>query len=139
MHIESLKKIEMHELLCCLRLLTSRSLPDRMRSQIQAKTRSLVKDSVVTDTAAWSGYGLRPLQVVERPDSPFMDSLSSAVMANLDYEISMQSEEGCWLPNWFWNDDYPEAWLQAKSDWTGVLTLEKLITLKRFGRVEGYD
>ncbi len=65
-----------------------------------------------------------------------MHGLEEAVSLNLDYEIEEQEKDGAWSPTWSWGDQYPDVWLEAKGEWTGVLILEKLITLKRFNRIE---
>ena len=88
-----------------------------------------------SEPSEWAGYGLRPLQVADRPDSPFYEDLRDAVEENLDYEISTQGEDGRWAPTWSWGEQFPEAWEKAKLEWAGVLTVEKLVTLERHGRI----
>ena len=53
----------------------------------------------------------------------------------VDYEIAHQQADGSWLPNWHWAGLYPEAWPTAAQEWAGVLTLEHLLTLRRFDRL----
>lgn len=127
--------IEMHELLCCLRLWQTPNLPAAVRQPLQDKLQALIHAAVDQDPADWAGYGLRPLQVIDRPDSPFLEGLEAAVEANLDYEIAAQNDQGAWEPTWSWAEDYPDAWAEACREWSGVLTLDKLIVLKRFGRI----
>ena len=135
--LENLTGIEMHELLCCLRLLHPTKMPREYRDQLHAKLNEPIKSAVVCDAERWKGYNLRPLQVVHSPESPFMAGLEKAVTANLDYEIASQNSDGSWTPTWSWDDTFPEEWAKAKVEWSGVITLEKLLTLKRFGRIEG--
>ena len=96
----------------------------------------LVDGTVACDPAQWEGYSLRPLQVVDAPGSPFMAGIEDAVEANLDYEISSQKEDGSWTPTWSWGDAYPDHWRKAQLEWSGVITLEKLLILKKFNRIE---
>ncbi|MCC5850127.1 MAG: hypothetical protein JJU29_18740 [Verrucomicrobia bacterium] len=133
--LDSVQKIEMHDLLCCLRLLETDNLPSTVRGRILEALKRLVSGSIATNPDQWKGYCLRPLQVIHRPDSPFMEGLEEAVALNLDYEIEEQMENGTWSPTWSWGDQFPQAWEEAKREWTGVLTLEKLITLKHFNRI----
>jgi hypothetical protein len=129
--------IEMHELLCLLRLMKTKALPDEFREQIYQTLARHIGETVERDPSQWAGYCLRPLQVVDAPDSPFMKELGGAIAANLDYEIETQGEDGSWKPTWSWGDMYPEAWERAGQDWSSAITLETVLTLKRFGRIEG--
>lgn len=134
-NLSSVKKIEMHDLLCCLRLLQTRTLPKGYCYQFRATLTHLIDGTIALDPLLWKGYCLRPLQVVDSPESPFMEELESAVAANLDYEISSRNEDGSWTPTWSWDDAFPEAWAKAEREWSGVITLEKLLILKRFKRI----
>ena len=130
--------LEMHELLCCLRLFKTRSLPDTCRDQLRARLNQALPGAVAREPKEWSGYSLRPLQVADAPESPFLVGLQDAVAENLDYEIATQNRDGSWTPTWTWDDTYPEAWARAREEWSGVITLDKLLTLRRFGRIEGH-
>lgn len=37
---------------------------------------------------------------------------------------------------WVWGEFHPDVWEQAKLEWRGHLTLETLILLQAFGRLE---
>ncbi|MEB3211014.1 MAG: hypothetical protein VKL39_06645 [Leptolyngbyaceae bacterium] len=128
--------IEMHDLLCCLRLLNAPNVPKPVGDRLQSLLADLIPNVVDTDPQAWSGYRLRPLQVIDRPDSPFMPGLEEAVAANLDFAIASQTDEGAWVPTWSWGDQFPEAWAIAQREWAGMLTLDRLLTLRRFNRIE---
>ncbi len=134
--IASLEEIEMHDLYCCLRLLRARNLPATVQEQLQNQLIQLISEAVVTEPEKWSEYGLRPLDVVDSPDSPFFAGLQEAVSANLNFEIAEQSTDGAWLPTWSWGGFYPEDWEVAKVEWAGVLTLNKLRSFQTFGRLE---
>ena len=136
-HLSGLEKIEMHELLCCLRLLRTETLPEDTRDQIRRKLTHLIDGTVACDPTQWEGYSLRPLQVVDDPGSLFMAGLEEAVAANLEYEISSQNEDGSWPLTWSWGNTFPDAWEKARREWSGIITMEKLLLLKRFSRIEG--
>lgn len=129
------EKIEMHDFLCYLRLLES--VEGENFEIILQKLRGSARLTVTLQPEEWSGYGARPLQIVTSPSSPFYDSLMSELELNLDYEIESMTEVGSWKPNWSWFGQYDDEWKQAESDWTGYLTVQKLLTLKKFNRIEG--
>lgn len=135
--VECMKSIEMHELLCCLRLMQTVSAPDAMKDMLRSKLTPLVKDAVALTPNQWRGYSLRPLQVVDSPDSSFMAEYAEAVSENLDFEIESQNRDGSWSPAWSWGDAYPEAWNQARKEWSGIITVNELTILKKFDRIEG--
>ena len=135
-YLAAASEIEMHDLLCCLRLHEAANLPAVVRQKVEDDIVRLAAGTVMTDPAGWSGYGLMPLQLVTGPDSPFMPGLEAAVAANLDHEIGNQSEAGAWWPTWVWGEPAAEAWPAARQAWAGMLTLDRLLLLKRFGRLE---
>ena len=83
-------------------------------------------------------YSSRPPQVADTPESPFIAGIEDAMAANLDYEITSQNPDRSWTPTWSWNDAFPGAWAKAKNEWSGVITLNKLLILRRFRRIEGF-
>jgi len=136
-HLLDREKIKMHELLCCLRLLRTETMPTATRDQIRRKLTHFIDDTVACAPTQWEEYCLRPLQVVDDPGSPFMAGIEEAVAANLEYEISSQNKDGSWSPTWSWDNTFPDAWEKARREWSGIITIEKLLLLKRFGRIEG--
>jgi hypothetical protein len=67
-HLSGLDEIEMHDLLCCLRLLRTEALSENSREPIHQKLTHLVGATIACDPAEWEGYSLRPLQVVHDPE-----------------------------------------------------------------------
>jgi hypothetical protein len=136
-HLSRLEEIKMHDLLCCLRLSQTETLPKAICEPLAQMLGRFIPASVACNPEDWSGYSLRPLQVVDNPESPFMPELREAVGVNLNYEISSQNQDGSWTPTWTWGGAYPDDWLIAQREWSGIITLEKLLLLKKFGRIEG--
>lgn len=135
-HLEAAPdEMEMHDLLCYIRLVETRSLPEGLRAALLPKLRSVVDHIVARDPTAWEGYGLTPLSVVSSPASPFAQQLADAIPANLDWVIAHQDADGSWSPTWTWGDMFPEAWPAAKRDWTGVITVNTVRQLQAFGRL----
>jgi hypothetical protein len=62
--------------------------------------------------------------------------LEDVIESSFDYEIRNQGEDGSWTPNWSWGKNYPADWEIARVEWAGILTLEKLVLLKRYGRID---
>lgn len=131
-----LTKIEMHDFLCCRRLLESSNLDQTHKHKLQSVLGHLVDSCVLKDSSEWDGYGLRPVQIADSPNSPFISQLQSVVEKNLDYEIKKQNIDGVWEPTWSWGDNYLSEWEVAKKEWTGIVTLDKLVLLDKFGRLE---
>lgn len=136
-HLDTLPDaMEMHDLLCYIRLAETKTLPEAARAKIMQKLTRAVGCVVAREPDQWEGYGLKPLMVVTSPDAPFAQMLAQETNLNLDYEIGCHQEDGSWAPNWSWSDAFPEAWPEAEREWKGVLTVETLKTLRNFGRLE---
>lgn len=124
--------LEMHDLLCCLRLYQSPGVPLGLKTLVHQRLAKDLHTTLDTDPAAWADYGLRPLQVITRPDSPLMTGLEGAIAANLDFEVKSQNPDGAWYPTWDWGEMFPDAWPVAQQDWAGKLTVDTLLTLRAF-------
>lgn len=136
-HLETLPdKMEMHDLQCYLYLADAPQLPADVKKMILPKLRRAVRAVVTTDSSQWSSYSVKPLTLCSHPESFVYQEIGDAVTANLDYEIKAQGADGSWTPNWSWADYNPEGWSEARREWTGHLTVEALITLKNFSRIE---
>ncbi len=129
-------EIGMFDVLCYVRFAATSSLPGATRVQVIEALKPIVDRLVVKDPAKWEAYVLTPLEVVTSPASPFAGMLAKEVALNLDFEIEHQQPNGAWSPKWTWGDLYPDAWPQAKRDWSGILTLRTLKALRDFERLE---
>lgn len=128
--------MEMHDLLCYVRLVGTKTLPEELRGWLLPALAPVVDRVVAKEPSGWAQYGLKPLWVSESPDSPFAGQLAEAIERNLDYEIEQQGPDGAWAPSWTWYGLYDETWPRAERDWKGVLTIRTLRQLQRFGRIE---
>lgn len=133
-YLEGDPHLEMHDLLCYVRLVETDALPEALRSRLLAKLTGVVDAMVARDPSAWAEYGLQPLTVVDSPDSPFAGLLADAIPANLDYLADQQGDDGTWAPNWSWFGTYDDAWPAAERAWKGVLTVGALLKLRAFDR-----
>lgn len=124
--------VEMHDLLCFLRLAVR--LPEPLQAELYRRLDPRVPEVVAVDPAAWASYSLQPVQVAPSPQSRYYPSLRPAVEANLDHLIGSQGQDGAWEPSWTWGR-YEEVWQTARREWKGILTLDNLRLLQAYGRL----
>ena len=118
------------------RLAEAPVLPDSYKSRLKSRLREAVDAVVTRDPAKWASYCTPPLKIAPSPQSLTADILAADVQVHLDYLVEHQSPVGNWEPNWSWFGSYPEAWDQAKLEWRGVLTMEALLSLRAYRRME---
>ncbi len=128
----------MHDIYCTEWLRTITSFPETVQQEITGSLHAAVNRVVETDSSKWSQYCLRPLSIIDSPESPYYDELRDAVSINLDYLIDTQKEEGSWPVYWSWgeNTPYPEAWEKSQKDWQGVQIIENIKRLLAFSRID---
>jgi hypothetical protein len=127
--------IGMHDVTAAVALLDAPGLPVTVRLRLHETLAAIVDAHVETDPARWSDYTLRPLAVVQRPGSAFSARLADAVERNLDYLVSEQHDDGAWWPTWSWGRD-DDVWERQRTVWAGVLTLDALLRLHAFDRID---
>lgn len=123
------KAEEMHDLNAVLIFL--RYVPERERAQREfdrlmdeARAAGLVADATA------EGYVRKPLDWAPTPDHPCRAYLSDTeIEAHLDQLIAAQQEDGGWNIAW------PAISPACEQEWRGWLTLQKLLTLRAYGRV----
>jgi len=103
----------------------------------RGKLCQLALDNVSTNPAEWAEYVSKPLKLAPLPGCLFAEVLAGPVLANLDFEIEQQANDGAWEPNWSWRGAYAAEWEQALREWRGELTLKTLRSLRAYGRIEG--
>jgi hypothetical protein len=131
------QEIIMHDFLCCKYLAETEDLEPQIRKSLFYHLKRLLDSVVSRNPDEWPHYCLRPVQVAESPQSAFYALLADIIPENLDFEISIQQEDGSWAPDWGWEDTYAQEWKKARLEWAGALTVEKLLVLKQFKRIEG--
>ncbi len=124
------------DLVYALRLAETAELLDSWRNPLLSRLRAVVPKVVSRDPAEWSGYCIKPLKVAPSPTSPVADLLGDLLYVHLDYLIENQRSSGAWDPVWSWGEAYPEAWAKARREWQGCLTLDNLIILRSYGRLQ---
>lgn len=113
-------------------------LPAEQTNVLIPALNPLVERLMEKDAEKWASYGTPPLKFAPTPASPFHPICEPYVEANIDYIISTQTSEGCWMPNWSWFGLYPEIWeAMAKPEWQGELTVRNLLLLQAYDAIEG--
>ena len=111
---------------------------DLERTRLAGLLEPTVLSAVERDPVKWQQYCLRPagyMGVVRTPESPFARLLTREVEMFLDFDVGQQQDDGAWHPSWDWGSRFPQEWDRARQAWQGILTLDRLITFKRFGRL----
>ncbi|MCG8540319.1 MAG: hypothetical protein MJA82_10315 [Clostridia bacterium] len=135
-----------HEIYCYIKLYEF--LPDNLKNKIEGKLTFAIQSLVCTKRDEWDKYTPQPLHFVEGPKSHRFGISNRLLEENLDYLIDSIESNGKVNPPWNWHNlkamidphwdwnAYDEEWAGAKQEWIGVLTLNALITLDRFNRIE---
>ena len=127
------EKMEMHDLMCCIRLAETKSLPESARTKILPKLKQSADRVVDRDPDRWSEYSVKPVSLAPWQASSLASLLEADIQQNLDFEINAQGDDGAWRPNWSWSGD---AWQQAELEWKSHITVNMLRSLRAFGRIE---
>jgi hypothetical protein len=133
--VETRDGFQMHDLVCYLALAHSNSLDEEYCSKISPLLIKAADSIVEKDKAKWSGYSARPLWLCDHPNSILYPVLEEHVNENLDFEIETQNEDGSWSPFWDWGGNYSDDWKTASKEWSSHLTLNNLIRLRNFDRL----
>ena len=120
-----------------LLLLQAKALSDEYRTKLLTKLEKTGKALVSSDPDTWGDFTIKPLWLSPSPNAPLASVLAADIQKNLDYEIDHQNRDGSWSPTWSWGNAYPQAWLQARAEWQGILTLATLRSLRDYDKIEG--
>ena len=127
--------MDMNDFHGCLRLADTPSLPEPASIWLRMLLIGQLQHVVNRDPAAWNGYVFYPLHAAERPGAFLAPYLAHSLQQNLDFVVAGQGADGAWAPTWSWFGQYPDGWPAAERDWKGVLTIERLLWLKGYGRL----
>lgn len=133
--LQAVQNPEQHELLCLARLADTPNLSSDMRVLLQNLITGCADSKIESVPENWGGYCLKPLTIIQAPDHFLAPGFANAISAQLDFEEAQQEDSGAWLPPWDWGGNYPDSWQQARREWSGILTLDMLRRLKKFGRL----
>ena len=122
-----------HEIFCYIRMYNI--IDEKYSVQIEDSLELAVSQLINVDEEQWTDYVPMPLKFIELDSKNFFGIDSKSIDKNLDYLIAELEENKKILPTWEW-DDYLDEWETAKTEWIGHLTLEALLALKKFNRIE---
>ncbi|WP_216323316.1 hypothetical protein [Deinococcus aestuarii] len=111
-------------------------VPELHRAPVLDYLDEVLPGRVQREPHAFDEYGLNPLSVAPTPASPLARAVTEPLAAALTHLLTSQGEDGSWGPNWSWGGGFPDVWPQAERDWRSVRTLEALLTLRAWGRLE---
>jgi hypothetical protein len=117
---------------CYLLLLDSKNLPTEVKATLFSRLCEMILASVEEDQEKWDLYAMKPLDLIKQKDSPFIKIMPDLVQQNVEYYIKTQKDDGSWDPPWLWDNGDDQGWQQAKIDWTGFVTLDRLKKLEWF-------
>ena len=121
-----------HEIFCYIRMYNN--LDKEFSSQIEDSLKLAVSQLVNINEFEWVNYVPTPLKFIEMDSKNFFGIEGKFIDQNLDYLVDRLEEEGKILPSWKW-DKYLEDWEISKREWSGILTLEALLSLSKFNRI----
>lgn len=121
-----------HEIFCYIRMYNT--VDREFAIQIADILKLAVSQLVNTKESEWTNYVPTPLKFIEFNSENFFGIDSKFIEQNLDYLVNKLQEAGKILPTWKW-DKYLSEWEISKVEWTGILTLETLLSLLKFNRI----
>lgn len=121
-----------HEIFCYIRMYNA--LDEEFSSQIVNTLKLAVSQLVNISQSEWINYVPTPIKFINIDSKNFFGIECKFIDQNLDYLIHKLEKDGKLLPSWQW-DRYLEEWGIAKIEWMGILTLDALLSLRKFNRI----
>lgn len=128
--------LEMHDLLCFVRLYECDALSHEQRIALLPYMLSNGFKLVNTEPKDWEEYCLTPLTVTTHPQSIFAEFFADVIPDNFQFLIDSQSDDGSWSPNWSWAGEFPATWKVTETEIKAELTLKNLQQFQIFGGLE---
>ncbi|MDO9629373.1 MAG: hypothetical protein Q7I99_05670 [Acholeplasmataceae bacterium] len=129
--------IEVHELRCLIDLINDVSdLFKNYPAYKEAKTKMILHiDNILEkDTSKWfSDYVVKPSALIKTHPSLGSDVFFDLMLNELDLAMLNRNSEGIWDITWTWGDAYPGAAKEAAFIWQGIIALDYLHLMIKFG------
>ena len=123
-----------HEVFCYIRLYNI--LPKNQANKLKESITEAIDQLLCRDYKRWRNeYLPKPLDFIEAPSENHFNIPNALIQKNLDLYEEQIKDNFFISPTWEWGS-YPEDWKRSKKQWTGILTLNSLITLKNFNRLK---
>lgn len=130
--LKEIDEPEFHELLNYMRLY--QHVDADVQSALLEPLAELIQRAVVVDPGKWGSYGATPLTFARSPESPFAKLFAQEVLNdNLRFMMNAMIDDSHWEPNWHWGGTYPQAWAQARVEWSSMITVDILLILENHG------
>lgn len=133
-HIEYVEEFDSeNEIFCYIKLYEV--LPEHLQKRLEKVIPAAIDQVIVYDRGRWNEYVPTPADFVGTDMSSRFGVEESKLDENLDFLADKLNHEKKILPPWgnsFYKSDLKEAY----SEWIGVLSLNALMTLDGFGRIE---
>lgn len=111
-----------------------RALP-HFPTGLHRRVRESLKVTLQTTDLEATLKELYPFAFAFSPETTVATIFPDWVDRLLETDIERQSVDGGWWPTWSWGQ-YEDTWAVAEHEWVGKLTLECLLTLDRFDKIE---
>lgn len=133
-HIEDKESFNSeHEIFCYIELYEV--LPIELKQRLEKKISIAIEEIIIYDERKWEEYIPKPLDFVESPKNCKFEIKKSKIENNLDFIIKELEVEEKINPSWG-ESIYVDELKPAYNEWIGTLTLNSLITLNNYERVE---
>ena len=124
--------LEMHELLCYVRLYETPELNHDQRFALLPYMLSNGFRLVNTESRDWEEYCLTPLSVITHRESIFAEFFADVIPDNFQFLIDTQHSDGSWSPNWSWAGEFPATWKVVETEIKAEITLQNLLKFQAF-------
>lgn len=135
--IENLNKqtefLSEHSIFCYIKMYNI--IDKQYSSRIERTIGHAISQLININEKEWTNYVPSPLKFIDFDSRNFFGIDKKHIDNNLDYLIDDLEKDGRIFPTWEW-DDYLDEWEIAKKEWIGDLTLNAMLSLKKFDRIE---
>ena len=123
------------EIACYIKL--HNVLPQKFQERLEKRIRVAVSQIIEHDESKWNSFVPTPLDFVAGPDKSHFGVSEQEIDGNLDFLVSLFEKHGRIIPSWTLKRDYydDKGLMPAYAEWIGVLTLNALLTLKIYNRL----
>ncbi len=128
---------EKHVTYCLLQLLEYGQGHDIPRlEEARERMHAQVALNVCTDLSKYGvEYANCPSDLISGPDNPYYPDIAETALAECDFLIASQHEEGSWPVPWQWWTEYAKEYEVAANWWKGHIVLKHALYLRNFGRL----
>lgn len=122
-----------NELFCYIRMYNV--LPENIKQKLEKRVESAICQVIEYDESKWHEYVPTPIKFVTNPKNNSFGVIKSKIEKNLDYIVNQLENDNKIIPPWgesFYKGDLKPAY----NEWIGKLTLDVLMILSEYKRIE---